>query len=76
MLFGNSGVWDKGFIYIAKADSAGKDFRFFLGPSKAKQKPLKLNSKEELTILSLSGTVRKMSDETKDFFDSLFNENI
>lgn len=49
---------------------------FLFGPSKAKQKPLKLNAKGELTTLSLSGTVRKMSDETKDFFDSLFNENI
>lgn len=49
------------------------DFPF--EPSKAKQKPLKLNAKGELTTLSLPGTVRKMSDETKDFFDSLFDEN-
>lgn len=46
------------------------------GPSKAKQKPLKLNAKGELTTLSLSGTARKMSDETKEYFDSLFDENI
>ena len=42
------------------------------GPSKAKQKPLKLNAKGELTTLSLSGAARKMSEETKEYFDSLF----
>lgn len=44
------------------------------GPSKAKQKPLKLNAKGELTTLSLSGATRKMSEETKEYFDSLFDE--
>lgn len=43
------------------------------GPSKAKQKPLKLNAKGELTTLSLSGAARKMSKETEEYFDSLFN---
>lgn len=31
---------------------------------------------EELATLSLAGTARKMSDKTKDFLDSLFDENI
>ncbi|MDE7224180.1 MAG: hypothetical protein K2O34_10420 [Acetatifactor sp.] len=43
------------------------------GPSKAKQKPLKLNAKGQLTTLSLSGAARKMSKETEEYFDSLFN---
>lgn len=46
------------------------------GPSKAKQKPLKRNAKGELTALSLSGATRKMSEETKAYFDSLFDETI
>ena len=46
------------------------------GPGKAKQKPLKLNARGDLTTLSLSGTARKMSDETKEYFDSLFDENM
>ena len=44
------------------------------GPSKSRQKPLKLNAKGEPTILSLSGVARKMSDATKEYFDSLFPE--
>lgn len=44
------------------------------GPSKAKQKPLKLNAKGELTTLSLSGHTRKMSEETRKIFDSLFED--
>lgn len=47
---------------------------FLFGPCKSKQKPLKLNAKGELTSLSLSGFTRKMSDETKEYFDSLFEE--
>lgn len=43
------------------------------GPSKAKQKPLRLNSKGELTTVSLAGFARKMSEETKDYFDSFFS---
>lgn len=42
------------------------------GPTKAKQKPLKVNAKGELTTLSLSGFARKMSEETKEYFDTLF----
>lgn len=42
------------------------------GPTKTKQKPLKINSKGELTTLSLSGFARKMSEETKEYFDTLF----
>lgn len=45
---------------------------FLFGSSKAKQKPLKRNTKGELTTLSLSGAARKMSEETKEYFDSLF----
>lgn len=42
------------------------------GPTKPKQKPLKVNAKGELTTLSLSGFARKMSEETKEYFDTLF----
>ncbi len=42
------------------------------GPTPAKQKPLRLNTKGELTTLSLSGFVRKMSAETQMVFESLF----
>lgn len=42
------------------------------GPTKAKQKPLKVNAKGELTTLSLSGFARKMSKETKEYFEALF----
>lgn len=48
------------------------DFRF--GSVKSKQKPLKRNAKGELTTLSLSGFTRKMSDDTKAYFDSLFGD--
>lgn len=46
------------------------------GPSKSKQKPLKLNAKGELTTMSLSGFARKISEETKKVFDSLFEDTI
>lgn len=48
------------------------DFRF--GSIKSKQKPLKRNAKGELTTLSLSGFTRKMSDDTKTYFDTLFED--
>lgn len=48
------------------------DFRF--GSVKSKQKPLKRNAKGELTTLSLSGFTRRMSDDTKAYFDSLFDD--
>lgn len=47
-------------------------FRF--GSVKSKQKPLKRNGKGELTTLSLSGFTRKMSDDTRAYFDSLFDD--
>ena len=37
-------------------------------------KPLKRNGKGELTTLSLSGFTRKMSDDTRAYFDSLFDD--
>lgn len=46
--------------------------KLLFGSSKAKQKPLKLNAKGELTTLSLSGFARKMSEETKEYFDTHF----
>ncbi len=46
------------------------------GPSKAKQKPLKLNAQGKLTSLSLAGVTRRMSDETKLYFDTLFDGEI
>ncbi len=42
------------------------------GPTKAKQKPLKINAKGELTTLSLSRFSRKMNEETKEYFEALF----
>lgn len=42
------------------------------GPVKSKQKPLKIDSKGELTTVFIAGFVRKMSDETQQVFDSLF----
>ena len=47
-------------------------FRF--GSVKSKQKPLKRNGKGELTTLSLSGFTRKMSADTRTYFDSLFDD--
>ena len=43
------------------------------GPIRSKQKPLKMNAKGELTTASLSGFVRKLSEETKIYFDSFFS---
>lgn len=45
------------------------------GPSEARQKPLKFNSRGELTVVSLAGFVRKMSEETRKIFDALFEES-
>lgn len=42
------------------------------GPTKSKQKPLRTNGNGELTTASLSGFVRKMSDETQKIFDAVF----
>ena len=42
------------------------------GAVKFRQKPLKTNEKRELTTLSVSGCVRKMSDETQKIFEALF----
>ncbi len=42
------------------------------GTTKSKQKPLKTNAKGELTTLSLAGFARKMSEDTMDYFNSLF----
>ena len=43
------------------------------GSTRSRQKPLKTNAKEELTTLSVSGCVRKMSDETQKIFEALFD---
>lgn len=43
------------------------------GPTPAKQKPLRLNGKGELTTVSLAGFTRKMSAETQKIFEALFN---
>lgn len=42
------------------------------GSSKEKQMPLKMNANGQLTSLSLQ-TTRKMSEETKEYFDSIFD---
>ena len=49
--------------------------QLLFGPTKSRQKPLRTNEKGELTVMSLSGFVRKMSDETKRIFDSVFEED-
>lgn len=45
------------------------------GPSKSKQKPLRLDKNGIPTIVSLSGSVRRMSEETQKIFESVFMEN-
>lgn len=45
---------------------------FLFGKSKSTQKPLRLDKNGNLTSLSLSGFVRKMSDETFRFFEEMF----
>lgn len=42
------------------------------GPTKAKQKMLLLDKNGSPKVISLSSTVRKMSEETQELFDSLF----
>lgn len=51
---------------------AEKILDLLFGPSKSKQKPLKLNAEGKLTTLSLAGVTRKMSEETRIYFDELF----
>ena len=45
---------------------------FLFGKTKSTQKPLKLDKNGNLTTASLSGFVRKMSDETLAYFEELF----
>ena len=49
-----------------------KELRF--GATKSKQKPLKIDKNGNPSILSVSSCIRKMSDETKIIFDSVFEE--
>lgn len=42
------------------------------GPTKAKQKPLLLDKNGIPKVISISSSVRKMSEETQEVFDSLF----
>lgn len=42
------------------------------GPSKSKERPLKLDKEGNPSFLSVSSVVRKMSDDTQKIFDSLF----
>lgn len=60
----------------ARPVSAENIPELLFGSSKSKQKPLKRNANGELTTLSLSGFARKMSEETKAYFDSLFEETV
>ena len=46
------------------------DLRF--GPSRAKEKPLRLGKDGGPTVVSLSGFIRKMSEETQAVFEALF----
>lgn len=42
------------------------------GPTKSKQKALRLNKDGVPTVVSLSGFVRRMSEETQEIFESMF----
>lgn len=44
------------------------------GPSKAKQKPLMLDGNGEPKVVSISSRIRRLSDETKLYFDSFFED--
>ena len=48
-----------------------KDLRF--GPTKSTQKPLRLNKDGMPTVVSLSGFVRKMSEDTQAIFEKIFD---
>ena len=50
-----------------------KELRF--GPTKSKQKPLRLDKNGNPSIISVSSCVRKMSVETKMIFDAVFEED-
>ena len=50
-----------------------KELRF--GATKSKQKPLRMDKNGNPSIISVSSCVRKMSDETKMIFDSVFEED-
>ena len=45
------------------------------GPTKSKQKPLRVDKNGNPSILSVSSCIRKMSDETKVIFDSVFEDD-
>ncbi|MBD5471568.1 MAG: hypothetical protein HDR20_01285 [Lachnospiraceae bacterium] len=49
-----------------------QELRF--GFTKSKQKPLRIDKNGNPSILSVSSCIRKMSDETKIIFDSVFEE--
>lgn len=42
------------------------------GPSKAKQKPIMLDKNGEPKVISISTRIRRLSDDTKRYFDSFF----
>lgn len=42
------------------------------GPSKSKQRPMLLDEQGSPKVISISGCIRKMSDETQRVFDALF----
>ncbi|MBR1383611.1 MAG: hypothetical protein IJ555_07375 [Ruminococcus sp.] len=46
--------------------------KLLFGPSKAKQKPLMLDKNGEPKVISISTRIRRLSDETKQYFDSFF----
>lgn len=47
--------------------------KLMFGKTEASQKPLKFDKNGNLTSISLSGFVRKMSDETFDIFEQVFH---
>ncbi|MDO5149875.1 MAG: hypothetical protein Q4D76_10815, partial [Oscillospiraceae bacterium] len=46
--------------------------KFLFGKTKSTQKPLKLSKDGSISSTSLSGFIRKMSDETFEFMEKMF----
>ncbi len=63
---------DKGSSIEARPIPLEKVSTFLFGKTKSTQKPLKLDKSGNLTSVSFSGFVRKMSDETFRYFEEMF----
>lgn len=49
--------------------------QLMFGPTKAKQKPMMLDKNGSPKVISISSSVRKMSEETQEIFEAMFSEN-